>query len=68
MFFNSVPLKKTHCFSITKIRWLILFKEIIAVYSDKHMKPINILCGREHAELLINKADATYSYHWALKG
>jgi hypothetical protein len=31
-----------------------LFKEIIAVYSENHMKPINILCG-QNVKLLIIK-------------
>jgi hypothetical protein len=43
-----------------------LFKEIIAVYSENHMKPINTLCGK-NAELLIVKEGGTYSYHYALK-
>jgi hypothetical protein len=43
-----------------------LFKEVIAVYSDSHTKPINTLCG-QNAELLIIKAGGTYSYHWTLK-
>jgi hypothetical protein len=37
-----------------------LFGEIITVYSEKHMKPINILCG-QNAELLILEADGAYS-------
>jgi hypothetical protein len=40
-----------------------LFKEIIAVYSDIHAKHIN-----KNAELSIVEAGGTYSYHWALKG
>jgi hypothetical protein len=48
--------KKTQLFTITKINWLTLFKEIIAVYSENH------------AELLILKADDAYNYHSALKG
>jgi hypothetical protein len=35
--------KKTQHFIITKINWLTLFKEIIAVYSENHTKPINTL-------------------------
>jgi hypothetical protein len=34
--------KKTQRFSIAKISWLMLFKEVTAVYSEKHTKPINI--------------------------
>jgi hypothetical protein len=33
--------KRTPHFTITKINWLMLFKEIIAVYSENHKKPIN---------------------------
>jgi hypothetical protein len=39
-----------------------LFKEIIAVYSENHMKSINTQCG-QNAELLIDKAGGTYCYH-----
>jgi hypothetical protein len=39
---NSVrTAMKTQLLAITKINWLTLFKEIIAVYSDNHTKPIN---------------------------
>jgi hypothetical protein len=58
---------KTQHFTITKINWLTLFKEIIAVYTENHKKPIITLCG-QNAELLIIKAGGRYSYHWALKG
>jgi hypothetical protein len=34
--------KKTQHFTITKINCLTLFKEIIAVYRENHMKFINI--------------------------
>jgi hypothetical protein len=54
--------KKTQPVTITKINWLMLFKEIIPVYSENHMKPINTLCG-QNTELLIVKAGGTYSYH-----
>jgi hypothetical protein len=37
--------KRTPHFTITKINWLTLFKEIIAVYSENHTKPINIKCS-----------------------
>jgi hypothetical protein len=64
LFKNSVRTsKRTQHFTITKINWLTLFKEIIAVYSENHMKPINTKWG-----LLIAKADGTYAYHSALKG
>jgi hypothetical protein len=51
--------KRTPHFTITKINWLMLFKEIIAVYSDNHIKPIN-------ATLLNVKADGSYRYRSAL--
>jgi hypothetical protein len=44
-FKNSVrTAKKTQHFTITKINWLTLFKEIIAVYCENHTKPINTKC------------------------
>jgi hypothetical protein len=33
--------KRTPTFTITKINWLMLFKEITAVYSENHTKPFN---------------------------
>jgi hypothetical protein len=43
LFKNSVRTsKRTPHFTITNINWLTLFKEIIAVYSENHAKPINI--------------------------
>jgi len=42
LFKNSVRTsKRTPHFTITKINWLTLFKEIIAVYSENHTKPTN---------------------------
>jgi hypothetical protein len=39
---NSVrTAKKTQLFTITKINWLMLFKETVAAYTDKHTKPMN---------------------------
>lgn len=32
--------------SITNTNWLMLFREVIAVYSDNHTKPTNKLYGR----------------------
>jgi hypothetical protein len=61
---NSVrTAKKTQHFTITKINWLTLFKEIIAVYIENHMKPIHTIYSITNF-----KAGGTYSYHWALKG
>jgi len=49
---------------ITKISWLMLFSEIIAVHSENHMKPINTFCG-QNERLLITKVGGTHSYQWA---
>jgi hypothetical protein len=68
IFKNSVPTsKKTQRVSIIKINWLMLFREIIAVYSENHMESINTLC-EQNVELLNVKAGGRYSYHCALKG
>jgi hypothetical protein len=42
--------KRTPYFTITKFSWLMLFKGIIAVYTEKY-------------ELMIVKVAGTYSYH-----
>jgi uracil DNA glycosylase len=56
---NSVrTAKETQRFSTKEISWLTLFEEVIAVYSENHTKPINILCG-QNAKLLIIKASGT---------
>jgi hypothetical protein len=62
LFENSIPAskRKQHS-SITMINWLMLFKEIIAIYSENHRKPINTVCG-QNVELLTVKADGTYNY------
>jgi hypothetical protein len=39
----SVLTAKKQRVSISKINWLILFREIISVYSENHTKPIRIL-------------------------
>jgi hypothetical protein len=43
---SALTAKKTQHFTITKINWLTLFKEIIAVYSENHTKHINTLCAK----------------------
>jgi hypothetical protein len=60
--------KKTQHFTITKINWLTLLKEIIAVYSENHTKPINALCGQNAELLSIIRVGDIYSYHCAGKG
>jgi hypothetical protein len=37
--------KRTPHFTITRINWLTLFKEVITVYSENHAKPINTKCS-----------------------
>jgi hypothetical protein len=45
LFKNSVRTsKRTQHFTLTKISWLMLFKEIIAVYSENHAKLTNTKC------------------------
>jgi hypothetical protein len=63
IFKNSVrTAKKTLHFTITKISWLTLFKEIIAICSENHTKPIRTKCR------IVVKAGGVYRYQWALKG
>jgi hypothetical protein len=52
--------------TITNLNLLILFREIIAVYSDNHTKPINAICG-QNAKIPTVKAGGTYTYHCVLK-
>jgi hypothetical protein len=37
--------KRTPHFTVTKINWLTLFKETIAVYRDNHAELINTKCS-----------------------
>jgi hypothetical protein len=63
LFKNSVRTsKRTPHFTITEINWLMPFKEVIAVYSDNHTKPIYT-----ERNLTTVAVDDTYSYHWGLK-
>jgi len=43
-----------------------LYRDIIAVYSEIHTKHINTLCG-QNVELLNVKPGGTYSDHWSHK-
>jgi pantothenate kinase len=64
MFKNSVrTAKKTPPLTVTKINRLTLFKEIIAVYCENHIKQTHT------EELPIVKAGGTFygSYHWLFK-
>jgi hypothetical protein len=57
--------KRTPHFTITKINWLTLFKEIIAVYSENYTYKTHKYAMQF---LLIVKAGGTHSYRWALNG
>ena len=52
--------------SVIKTSQLMLYSEIIAVFSQIHTKHINTLC-RQNVEFLDAKPGGTYSNHWALK-
>jgi hypothetical protein len=55
--------KKTTHFTITKISWLMLFKEVIAVYIENHAKPIYT-----KRSITDCQADGSYGYRLALEG
>jgi hypothetical protein len=62
LFKNSVRTsKRTPHFTITKINWLMLFKEIILVYAESHTK------HTIQTASFIGKVDGTYIYLSALK-
>lgn len=52
---------------MTTISWLLLFREIIAVYAENYTKLMNTLCGHSY-ELFKLSAIGTHTYHCALKG
>ena len=52
--------------SVIKASQLMLYREIIAVCSQIHIKHKNTLCG-QNVELLSVKPGGTYSDHWAVK-
>jgi hypothetical protein len=47
--------KKTPHFTVTKIKYLTLFKEIIAVYCQNRMKQINAMCEEMQRYRLLKK-------------
>jgi hypothetical protein len=51
---SALASEKTQHISIAKISWLTLFREVIGIYSENHMKCINTV-DRQSAELLIVK-------------
>jgi hypothetical protein len=54
---QSVPQRKQH-FTITNINWLILFREIITVYSENHTKHII----KNNSELVTVEAGGTLGF------
>jgi hypothetical protein len=51
---------------MTTINWLMLLKEIIAVYSENPKKPRNTLCRKNAEQLNVNEG-GTCNYQCALK-
>jgi hypothetical protein len=45
-FKNPILTLKTQCFSITKIKWVMLINAIIRVYSENHNKPRKYVVGK----------------------
>jgi hypothetical protein len=41
IFMNSIRVSKTQHFTVPKINWLIMFGEIIPVYTKNHREPTN---------------------------
>lgn len=46
--------KKTLHFTITKINWLMLFKEMMAVYSENHTIFIRLQCEVKQVVCIVN--------------
>jgi hypothetical protein len=42
------------------------FKEIISVYTDNHMKPVNAFAWQKSEFVIVKECD-THSYHLGLK-
>jgi hypothetical protein len=58
---NSSPYLKKISISVSKINWLMLFEEIIAVYSENHTKSINTLCEQNAEVKLTNSMEQSPS-------
>jgi hypothetical protein len=64
-FKNSVRTsKKTQHFTIKKINWLMLYREIIAVYSEIYKKQVNKFCGQNLQLLNAKGGGANQQYRW----
>jgi hypothetical protein len=53
-----------HCVAITKINLLLQFREVIIIYSEKHMEPVITPCG-QNAEFLNVKAGGVATRLWS---
>jgi hypothetical protein len=47
LFQSSVPASHKLCISVTKISHWVVFREMVAVYSENHAKFINVLCWKK---------------------
>jgi len=47
LFQSSVPASHKTFTSVTKISRRVMFREIVAVYSENHAKFINVLCWKK---------------------
>jgi hypothetical protein len=54
-----LPREKNY-FSIIKLKWLMLGREIIVLYSGNIVKMVNVMCG-QNAVLLNVEASDTYN-------
>lgn len=63
---DSVRISRKQWFFIININWLMQFIEIIPVYSESYMKPVNTLCG-QNAKSMNDKASRIYNCHCAWK-
>jgi len=59
--FQSIPRRK-HSVSVLKTTQLMLYREIIAVFSEIHTKYINSWCG-QNVELYLNIQSVPHSKH-----
>jgi hypothetical protein len=57
------PYRAVNTVSVIKTSQLMLYREIIAVCSEIHIKHINTLCG-QNVEFFYFKPGGTYSNHW----
>jgi hypothetical protein len=67
MFKNTSPAsKKTKHVSVANIIWLMLFREIIAAYSEEYTKSINTLCCQNVEFLNVKEAVHMLLPYWTV--